>query len=394
VLDSAIAGGAAPGGVIAVSYRGSRYLYGAGRLGLDDPRPPDGHTIYDLASLTKVIATTTLAMIAVSEDKLDLDAPVRRYLPSFQGSRKDRVTVRHLLTHSSGLPADRRLWLQSPNADSALRLVYATPLDTLPGIRMVYSDLGAILLGEIVEQVFRGRLDRLAASRIFRPLRMGSTRFRPGPKLFPRIAATEYDSAWRKRMVRGEVHDEKAAWLGGVAGHAGLFGSAVDLLGFGEWLIKTAGRLDGRTASDSGTSRSSLPTGRPAVLPSVARDFTRRQDLPAGSSRALGWDTPSGTNSAGQFLDPTGFGHTGFTGTSMWIDPSRELVVVLLTNRIHPTRNNPRIGPLRVLVSDLVVTLLERSASNGTTSRARRSPRRRTGRRRRARSGGGAAAPS
>jgi CubicO group peptidase (beta-lactamase class C family) len=160
-------------------------------------------------------------------------------------------------------------------------------------------------------------------------------------------------------MVRGEVHDENAAWLGGVAGHAGLFGSAVDLLTFGEWLLKTAGRQDGRTASDSAASSSYLPSGRPAVLPAIAREFTRRQDLPAGSSRALGWDTPSPGSSAGHRLSPQSFGHTGFTGTSIWMDPTRQLVVVLLTNRIHPTRNNPRIGPLRVLVADRVVDLLE-----------------------------------
>ncbi len=368
VIDSGIAAGAAPGAVLAVSYRGQRYLYGAGRLALDDPRRPDGHSIYDLASLTKVVATTTLAMFAVSEGKLDLDAPVQRYLPEFRGAGKDRVTVRHLLTHSSGLPADRPIWRQSPDADSALRLVNGTRLDTVPGARMVYSDLGAIVLGEVIEKVYHGRLDRLAARRIFRPLGMVSTGFRPNRRLIPRIAATEYDSAWRKRMVRGEVHDEKAAWLGGVAGHAGLFASAVDLMSFGEWLV-ASGSAGGRT--DGPGWKRAILSALPPVRQFVWNEFTRRQDLVPGSSRALGWDTPSQGSSAGHRLSPESFGHTGFTGTSIWIDPTRELVIVLLTNRVHPTRNNPRTGPFRVAVADRVVELL---LSSGVTSRPPRSP--------------------
>lgn len=360
LLDSAITAGAAPGAVVAVSYRGSRFLYGTGRLGLDDPTRPDGQTVYDLASLTKVTATTTLAMLAVSDGRLELDAPVQRYLPGFRGAGKARVTIRHLLTHSSGLPADPSpmLWQQTPNPDSALRLVNATPLDTAPGIRMVYSDLGAIVLGEVVEKVYGVKLDRLAERRIFGPLGMRSTRFLPPASWRPRIAPTEYDSAWRKRMVRGEVHDENAAWLGGVAGHAGLFGSAEDLLGFGEWLLETGRREDGKAGGD----RVPLPTSRPPVLPSVLRDFTTRQNLVPGSSRALGWDTPAPGNSAGTRLSPQSFGHTGFTGTSIWIDPSRELVIVLLSNRVHPTRNNTRVGPLRIVVADRVVALLEGAA--------------------------------
>jgi CubicO group peptidase (beta-lactamase class C family) len=345
--------------VLGVSYRGARYIYGTGTLALGDPPRPDGHSIYDLASLTKVIATTTLAMMAVSEGRLDLNTPVQRYVPEFRGPGKAAVTIRHLLTHSSGLPAHRATWLQSPDADSALRLVNGTRLDTVPGTRMVYSDLGAIVLGEVLQRVLHGRLDRLAARRIFEPLHMSATEFRPRESLLPRIAATEYDSTWRKRMIRGEVHDENAAWLGGVSGHAGLFGSTVDLLTFGEWLLKTVGRSDGRTVGDAPGPESSLPSYRLTVLPSVAREFTHRQELPRGSSRALGWDTPSAGSSAGHRLSSESFGHTGFTGTSIWIDPTRQLVVVLLTNRVHPTRNNPRIGPFRVLVADRVVELLE-----------------------------------
>ena len=333
LIDSAIGARAATGAVLAVSWRGQRFVYGAGKLALDDPTRPDGHTIYDLASLTKVIATTTLALQAVEEGKLDLDQPVMRYLPAFRGPGKEPVTVRHLLTHSSGLRADSPLWRLTPHADSALGFVNGMPLDTAPGVRMVYSDLGAIVLGEVVERVLGGRLDRLVKERITRPLRMGSTGFRP--REIARVAATENDTTWRKRIVRGEVHDEKAAWLRGVAGHAGLFGSALDLLRFGEWLLSQVQRGSG-----------------------VAREFVRRQEVVPGSSRALGWDTPSPGSSAGTLLGAESYGHTGFTGTSMWTDPGRGLVIVLLSNRVNPTRNNPRIGPFRIAVADAVLRLL------------------------------------
>ena len=371
LLDSAVAAGAAPGAVLAISSHGARFVYGTGRLALDDPARPDGRTVYDLASLTKVVATTTLAMMAVSEGRLDLDAPVQRYLPEFRGAGKERVTIRHLLTHSSGLRADRPLWRETPDADSALRLVNVTPLDTAPGVRMVYSDLGAIVLGEVIERIYGDRLDRLARRRIFAPLGMHSTRFRPPDAWLPRIAPTEYDTAWRKRIVRGEVHDEKAAWLGGVAGHAGLFGSAEDLLAFGEWLLEeTQGRKDATTQRGRrSTDRCVFASLRLCVSPSVAQDFTRRQNLVPGSSRALGWDTPSPNSSAGTRLDSTSFGHTGFTGTSIWMDPTRELVIVLLTNRVHPTRNNPRVGPLRIAVADQAVMLLEAAARRAAPPR-------------------------
>ncbi|HEU5217803.1 MAG TPA: serine hydrolase, partial [Gemmatimonadales bacterium] len=268
--------------------------------------------------------------------------------PSFRGAGKERVTVRHLLTHSSGLRADWPLWRVTPNADSALKLVNAISLDTAPAVRMVYSDLGAILLGEVVERVLGGRLDRLASRRIFQPLGMTSTRFRPPAGWLWRVAATEYDTVWRKRIVRGQVHDEKAAWLGGVAGHAGLFGSVQDLLTFGEWMLRTTG--------DAGVT--TIPTERTS-LSAAAREFVRRQNLVPGSSRALGWDTPSPGSSAGTLLSQQSFGHTGFTGTSLWIDPERQLVIVLLTNRVHPTRANTRIGPLRIAVADAVIRALE-----------------------------------
>jgi CubicO group peptidase (beta-lactamase class C family) len=337
LLDSAVAAGAAPGAVIGLSIRGKLWFHGTGRLGLDDSTRPERHTVYDLASLTKVVALTSTALHEVEAGRLDLDAPVQRYVPEFAGPGKDRVTVRHLFTHSSGLPAWRELFREAPTRDSALALVYATPLDTLPGARELYSDLGAILAGVVVERVSGMRLSALANQLVFRPLGMRDTRYVPPESWLARIAPTENDP-WRGRILRGEVHDENAARLEGITGHAGLFGSAADLVRYGEWWLEA-------WATDS-----------------VARAFASRQQLVPGSSRAIGWDTPSNRSSAGTRLANWSFGHTGFTGTSIWIDPSRRLVVVLLTNRVHPTRENTRVIPLRRAVADAAAELADGSA--------------------------------
>jgi len=343
-VDSGIAQGAAPGAVVAVSIRGARYLHGTGRLGADLPAEPGFTTVYDLASLTKVVGLTTGLMLAVADGRIELDAPVSRYVPAFQGPGKEAITVRMLLTHSSGLPAHRRLWEQSSGPETALALVNATPLDTTPGARMVYSDLGAIVLTEALEAVTGTSLDRWLADRVFTPLGMASTRFRPPASWEERVAPTEQDP-WRGRMLRGEVHDENASWLGGISGHAGLFSTADDLLRFGEWLLA---QWHGQPAA-----------GLPVLPQQVVRQFTTRQNVVSGSSRALGWDTPSPGSSAGRRLSGSSFGHTGFTGTSIWIDPERDLVVVLLSNRVHPSRDNPRLGPLRPVVADRTVEVIE-----------------------------------
>ncbi len=347
LLDSAVAAGAAPGAVVAVSVRGQRFIHGTGRLAGDDPRPPGPGTVYDLASLTKVVALTTGLMLAVDDGLLGLDDPVARHLPSFRGPGKEHVTIRHLLTHSAGLPAHRRLWTETPHWSTALLLVNATPLDTVPGARTVYSDLGAIVLTQVLERVTGRPLDAYLAERVFRPLGMRATRFRPPVAWLPRAAPTE-DDPWRGRVLRGEVHDENAAWLGGVSGHAGLFGDARDLVRFGEWL------LAGVTGGTGGGT-----TDWPVPPPRSAREFVRRQAVVPGSSRALGWDTPSPGSSAGTRLSPASYGHTGFTGTSIWTDPTRGLVVVLLTNRVHPSRANQRHAALRPLVADRAAELAD-----------------------------------
>jgi len=323
-----------PGAVIAVGRHDTVLLLSAvGHYGSDDPRPVTPETVYDLASLTKVIGLTTACMILVGEGKLDLDAPVQRYVPGFRGTGKERVTIRHLLTHSSGLPAWRPLYIEATTRATALALADTTALLRQPADTFVYSDLGAMVLTQAVEAITGQRLDSYLEPREFQPLGMTSTRFLPPPAWRDRIAPTERSQDGT--IIRGTVHDENAWKLGGVSGHAGLFSTAPDLARFARWLL-TAWR------QDSGQVRA----------------FTKRQGIPTGSSRALGWDTPSENSSAGTKLGAHAFGHTGFTGTSIWIDPDKDLFVILLTNRVNPTRENGRIARVRPRVADLVVDAL------------------------------------
>ena len=247
--------------------------------------------------------------------------------------------MRHLLTHSSGMPAWRPLYKEATSPESALALVKATQLDTLPGVRYVYSDLNAILLGEIVHRLSGQTLDVYLARHVFGPLGMRDTRYNPPKSELARIAPTEFDP-WRQRKVRGEVHDENAFALGGVSGHAGLFSTADDLSRLARAYLN-GGALDGARVFDAAT---------------IAR-FTLVQDSTI-SRRALGWETPTGGNSAGHYLSRAAFGHTGFTGTSLWIDPARGVYVVLLTNRVNPTRQNTRIGGVRVALADAAMRAL------------------------------------
>ena len=332
-----------PGAVVAVGYRDSVVLLAAvGHYGADDRRPVTTETVYDLASLTKVIGLTTAAMLLVDSGKLDLDAPVQRYVPAFQGPNKERVMIRHLLTHSSGLPAWRPLYAESADREHALALVDTTPLMRQPGDTFVYSDLGAMVLAQAVQAVSGQRLDDFLAARLFGPLGMTSTRYLPPESWRSRIAPTENDTMFRHRLLRGEVHDENAGRLGGVSGHAGLFSTAPDLARFAQWLLDTR---RGHAPPFAALRRLSPP---------LVQMFTQRQNIPPGSSRALGWDTPSENSSAGTQMGPNAFGHTGFTGTSIWFDPDRDLFIILLTNRVNPTRANTRIFQVRRRVADLV----------------------------------------
>jgi CubicO group peptidase (beta-lactamase class C family) len=341
VMEEAVAARAFPGGVVAVGKDSALvHLRPYGRLAYEpwsSAVRPD--TIYDLASLTKVIVTTTVAMILVDEGRLDLSKPVSAFLPAFRGGAKDRVTIAHLLTHSSGLDWWAPLHLELKGKEAYLDRIQAMELVYEPGTKSLYSDLGVFLLGEVLERVAGESLQDFARRRLLEPLGMRDTAYRPAPELLPRIAPTEQD-AWRGRLLRGEVHDENAYALNGVAPHAGLFGTAPDLARFAQMLLN-GGVYDHHRI----------------VSREVVERFTRPAGIP-GSSRALGWDTPSEGSSSGSRFSAHSFGHTGFTGTSMWMDPDRRLFVILLSNRVHPTRQNDAIREVRRAVADAVVGAL------------------------------------
>jgi CubicO group peptidase (beta-lactamase class C family) len=312
--------------------------------------PVTDSTVWDLASLTKVIGTTSAILQLVAEGRVALDASATTYLPRWTAAGSQEVTIRHLLSHSAGLPAWRPLYKEAWSAEEALAQVYATGPDTTPGYRYVYSDLGFILLGEVVREVSGMPLDSYLLARVFLPAGMHETRFLPSALWRSRTAPTEHDP-WRQRQLRGEVHDENAFQLGQVAGHAGLFTTARDLTRFAQLLLRGGWLPD----SSTGSRRDILPEA-------TLRTFRQRQPF-GGAHRALGWETPTGTNSAGQRLSDEAFGHTGFTGTSLWVDPGRDVFVLLLTNRVNPTRQRTGIGPTRAALADAVVGALERAAA-------------------------------
>lgn len=307
VVSNAIAARGFPGAAVIVGRHGAIvWEKGYGTLGgpLGTGVEP-ARTLYDLASLTKVVATATAAMVLVDRGRLRLDDPVARWVPEFRVGAKSRVTIRHLLTHRSGLPAGRGLSSNDPV--ESRRLVLRTPLVGAPGERFEYSDLGPIVLGVVIERVTGERLDRFVQRAVYARLGMRSTMFRPTRAVSAsRIAPTE------PGIPRGRVHDPIAHALGDVAGHAGLFATASDLAVFAQFMLEGGSHRGVRLVKDS----------------TVAL-FTRRgpQDR-----QALGWETCAGGGSCGRVLGPTAFGHTGFTGTSLWIDPERDLFVIVLTN--------------------------------------------------------------
>lgn len=319
VVKRGMTAGAYPGAAVVVGRRGyAVWQKGFGKLGWTASSLPVDpvNSIYDLASLTKVIGLTTSVMILHDEGKLPLDARVVDILPAFAGPGKQKITIEHLLTHRSGLPAGRQLWKTARTPAQARAQVLETNLQTQPGARFVYSDLGAAVLGMVVEKISGMSLDKFAETRIFEPLGMFDTGFLPEDSLKYRIAPTEV-SPPRGYPVRGEVHDEAAFALGGVSGHAGLFGTAADLSIFAQMMLNGGEYSGVRIVSDT----------------TIAR-FTKL----VKDDRALGWETAAGVHGAGEFLSASAYGHTGYTGTSLWIDPERDMFVVLLTNRVHAAR--------------------------------------------------------
>jgi len=361
-LQSAVDDGVFPGAQLAVRLRGElQCLVVAGRLSSEPQSlPVQPATIYDLASLTKPLATVTSVLLLIQRAKVALVDPVQAVLTELEGAPIGQVTVQELLTHRSGLPGWRPLYerLDARGAvpglydgdqsikQHVLQMIRDEPLIYARGARSVYSDLGFILLGFLVERLSGMALDLWCEDAIVRPLRADPMMFCPTagrtqlnvvrPIMdISHIAPTEQDE-WRNRLLRGEVHDENAAAMGGVAGHAGLFGTAESVLAVsGAWLHGYHGResiLDGE----------------------LVRQFTTRQGSAAQSSWALGWDTPSVPSSSGSSFSECSFGHLGYTGTSLWIDPLCELEVVLLSNRVHPSRRNEKIKVFRPCIHDLV----------------------------------------
>ncbi|HSJ32934.1 MAG TPA: glycoside hydrolase family 3 N-terminal domain-containing protein [Longimicrobiales bacterium] len=362
IIEAAIVRGASPGATVAIGRHGRLVLlraYGDLDRRRGFPSVTDS-SIYDLASVTKVVATTTALMMLVDEGLLSLDDPVKQHIPEWRGTPvKESVTLRNLLLHNSGLAAYGPLWRELQGRDQYRRRIAAMSLEYEPGARTLYSDFGIILLGLIIEQVSGRPLDVLLSERVFQPLGMRDTGFNPlqwpygtldldgddgGPRTVPdpliaRIAPTEVDTVFRNRHIRGQVHDENAFALGGVAGHAGLFSSARDMAVFAQMMLN-GGFYDGRRYID----------------PATIADFTRRQS--EHSSRALGWDTPVEGGSAGSYFTSSAYGHTGFTGPSIWIDPERDVFIVLLLNRVNPTRDNQRHIQLRRDLADIVQTAI------------------------------------
>jgi CubicO group peptidase (beta-lactamase class C family) len=331
IIERAVADRAFPAAVVETGTTERvvwRQAFGTLTYERDSP-PAREDTTFDLASLTKVVATTTIAMRAVDEGRIGLDERVADRLPDWRGADRERVTIADLLEHASGLTAYLPFFRDHRGRPEFERAICTMPLEYAPRTQSVYSDLGFILLAFILEdayaQPFASVFDAVPGNP--RACAVDDVLFNPPRERRDRCAPTELD-LWRGRLLQGEVHDENCYALGGSAGHAGLFGTAEGVGSFARVMLNQFG---------SGT----------------LERFVRKSAVP-GSSRALGWDTMLPTSSCGTSMSPRAIGHTGFTGTSLWIDPERDLYVVLLTNRVHPSRENNQIQAVRRAFHDAV----------------------------------------
>jgi len=352
VLEDAIRDRAFPGCAVAVGTSARPWWKeGLGRLDYGSGPEATPRTLYDLASLTKVVGTTSVVMALVRDGKLAVEDPVSRHVPGFSGGKKAEVEIAHCLSHASGLPAWKALHLEARGYREVIGRVIATDLEVAPGTREVYSDLGFMLLGEAAARAGGKSLAELERELVLDPLGLRDTarsvRKEDVARTAPteRLPATAPDAAAGEAFTRGVVHDENAAAAGGGTGHAGLFSTADDMATFAAELLRAR----------KGESRIF-----PAAL--IAR-FTAPAGIVPGSSRALGWDTPSGLSSAGSLLSRSSFGHTGFTGTSIWIDPERDIYIVLLSNRVHPTRENTKIAVVRRALAEAVALAVDASSA-------------------------------
>ena len=358
LLDRAVKDHAFPGGVLAVGWRGQLTEHAFGRLTYDvkSPKARDS-TIYDVASLTKPIVTTSAIMMLVAEERVDLDAPLSRYLPECAGGAskgqqsdwRKEMTAGELLLHTAGLPAHREFYKDAKGRDAIFRRVCAEPLVAEPGTKVEYSDLGFILLGEIVERLTGQTLNQFAHEKIFAPLGMNHSYFNPPRALRAQIAPTENDTAFRKRQLQGEVDDANAFAMGGIAGHAGLFSTAQDISVFAQMMLN-----GGMYAQERIFTRS------------IIDQFTARVDA-GNSARTLGWDVPTGNSASGHYMSPRAYGHNGFTGTSIWIDPEKDLFIILLTNRVYPSAANDKIRQVRPALHDAIIDALGLAAQHAST---------------------------
>ncbi|MGH9710361.1 MAG: serine hydrolase domain-containing protein, partial [Candidatus Acidiferrales bacterium] len=314
-------------------------------------------TIYDVASLTKPIVTTSAIMMLVTEGRVDLDAPLPRYLPEWVSGRnvgqqpewRKRVTVRELLLHTSGLPAHREFYQDTKGQNAILKRANTEPLVAEPGTKVEYSDLGFMLLGEIVERLTGETLNQFAHEEIFASLGMNHSYFNPPRALRAQIAPTENDAAFRKRQLQGEVGDANAFAMGGIAGHAGLFSTAQDISAFAQMMLNGGMYAQGRIFTHA-----------------IIDQFTARVGV-GNSARTLGWDVPTENSSSGHYLSQRAYGHNGFTGTSIWIDPEKELFVILLTNRVYPSAANDKIRQVRPALHDAIIEALGLSPQRAAT---------------------------
>ncbi len=305
ILEEAVAQKAFPGASVAITHAGKLVaLKAVGRFTYEEDSPPvTVESIFDLASVTKVVATTSMAMILYERGLLDLDAPLVGVLPEFAGDdkRRSEVTFHMLLAHSSGLPAHEKIYLHATSKDEFLREVFAVPLKNAPGTHAEYSDIGFMLLGVALERIAEESLDRFCQREVFGPLGMLHTAFNPPAAWKPQIPPTADDQTFRKRIIQGEVHDENASVMGGVAAHAGLFSTARDIATFAHVL---------------------LSGGSPIFRHETVALFTRRETSPPGTSRALGWDTPSAPSLSGKYFSPSSFGHSASPAPRCGLIPS------------------------------------------------------------------------
>ncbi|ASQ89985.1 serine hydrolase [Prosthecochloris sp. GSB1] len=342
LVVQSIAGQVFPSASIAVIYKGETVFHKAyGRLTYDRRSPAaDTTTIYDLASLTKPVVTTSVIMQLSERDSIDIDAPVSRYLPEFSRNGKQEITIKNLLLHNSGLIAHRFFIRTCSTPDEVMQAICNEPLQSPPGSNTKYSDLGFITLGRIIERITGRTLAENFRARFSQTLGMHSTMFNPPFALHGLIAPTERDTSWHLEKERPLVHDHNAALLGGEAGNAGLFSTSGDLAVFVRMLMNE-GRHNGQSFFSAAT----------------LKRFTERYP----GSRSLGWDLRSieGRSSSGDYFSAASYGHLGYTGTSIWIDPEKDLAVIALTNRVYPTSENIRIRGFRPELHNTVVRCLE-----------------------------------